>query len=348
MLRLSIYSKLYLLRIETMSQSLGVSNLNFTAIDFEVANMRNRASVCSVGLVEVRDGVIVQEKYTLVNPHDEFDPYCVAVHGITPDQVEGAPSFPEIWGEIRTMIEGRTLVAHNASFDLSVLRFCMETYGLEYPECTYVCSYLLSRRIWPGLPGYKLNQMAAFHHLPGFRHHDALEDARAAAQLLLKCFEASEDAADCGQLAASRGYRIGALFPGGNYETFTSLKGVSKGRKRQASRPDPAAQSSAAVLIPEVQVDAGHIFYRKNIAFTGRLGSLTRLDAMQRVVNCGGICSDAVELKTHYLVVGQKEYLKLQRGEARSSQIQKAERLAGAGLPIRLISEQQFLELLGS
>ncbi|GGA27216.1 exonuclease domain-containing protein [Paenibacillus physcomitrellae] len=332
--------------------------MNYTAIDFEVANMRNRASVCSIGLVEVQDGVIVQEKYSLINPHDAFDPFCVAVHGITPEMVADAPTFLEFWQEIRELIEGRTLVAHNASFDMSVLRYCMEAFGLDYPDCTYVCSYLLSRKIWPGLPGYKLNQMAAFHRLSSFRHHDALEDARVAALLLLKCFETSGGAPDCQGLAESYGYRLGALFPGGSYQTFTSAKTKAAGkgsrtRKGQAGATAPGARSGGArseakpALVPAAEVDGSHIFYRKNIVFTGRLGSLTRLEAMQRVVNCGGRCADAVELQTHYLVVGQKDFVKLQSGEARSSKIQKAERLAGAGLPIRLISEQQFLELLG-
>ncbi len=345
--------------------------------------MRSRASVCSVGLVEVKDGVIVQEKYTLVNPHDRFDPFCVAVHGITPGMVEDAPSFPEVWEDIRSLIEGRTLVAHNASFDMSVLRGCMDAFGFDYPDCTYVCSYLLSRKIWPGLPGYKLNQMAAYHGLSGFRHHDALEDARIAAQLLLKCFEQSAGAADCPGLAEACGYRLGALFPGGTYATFTSAKAASKGSKRKGAAGGAAKAGAAAgaagvnsggnsagnsggnsgadfggnsggtrgrqalTPAPAADADINHALYGKNIVFTGRLGSLTRKEAMQRAAECGGRCGETVELQTHYLVVGQNDFIKLQSGGARSSKIQKADRLAGAGLPVRLISEQQFLALLG-
>ncbi|WP_223068908.1 exonuclease domain-containing protein [Paenibacillus caui] len=312
--------------------------MNYIAIDFEVANMRNRASVCAVGIVEVQDGKITLEKYTLVNPQVAFDPFCVAVHGITPEMVEGAPIFPEVWNELSSLLKGRTLVAHNASFDMSVLRSCLEAQGLDYPDCTYVCSYLLSRKIWPGLPSYKLNHMAAFHGLGAFRHHDALEDARTAAHLLLKCLEAKASE-DCRALAESCGYRLGALLPGGACETFSSLKAVNKGSRRLSAK---------TAITPTVsEFNKAHAFYKKNIVFTGRMDSLTRHEAMQRVVNCGGRCADSVELQTHFLVIGQSDYVKLLNGTKRSSKIQKAEKLAKAGLPIRLLSEQEFMSMLG-
>lgn len=318
--------------------------MNYIGIDFEVANTRNRNSVCSVGLVEVRDGEIVREYYTLINPYDEFDPYCVAVHGITEDMVAKAPGFAEVWRDMAGWLEGRTLVAHNASFDISVLKSCLETHGLDYPECTYVCSYLLSRRIWPGLPGYRLNQMAAFHKLEAFRHHDALEDARVAALLLQKCLEQTATK-ETGDLAAACGYRIGELSPGGVFTGFTSLKSLSKSKGGAKTK---AKTGSSAGLKPTVSdFNKEHAFYRKNIVFTGRLGSLTRLEAMQRVIDCGGSCMESIELKTNYLVIGQRDYLKLMDGAYLSSKVQKAKKLAGAGIPITMLSEQQFIDMLG-
>lgn len=320
--------------------------MNYIGIDFEVANTRSRSSICSVGLTQVQNGEIVREYYTLINPHDEFDPYCVAVHGITEDMVAKAPNFADAWTEMAGWIKGQTLVAHNASFDISVLKSSLEAYGLDYPECTYVCSYLLSRKIWPGLPGYRLNEMAAFHKLEAFRHHDALEDARVAALLLQKCLEHT-GAEDCFSLVQTCGYRIGSLQPGGMFDSFTSLKALSKKTAQAQKARNRGTAGQAVGLVPTVsEFNPDHVFYRKNIVFTGRLSALTRQEAMQRVVDCGGSCGDTVELKTNYLVIGQKDYLKLMDGLDGSTKIRKAKKLALAGIPVTLLSEQQFVEML--
>lgn len=318
--------------------------MNYIALDFETANA-SRGSVCSIGLVEMQGGEIVREYYSLINPHDRFDPYCIAVHGITEAMVWDAPDFAQVWQEISGWLAGHTLVAHNAAFDMSVLAACLDIHQLEYPSCTYVCSYLLSRKIWPGLPGYKLNQMASFHGLSSFRHHDALEDARIAGLLLLKCFERT-GAPDCLALAESCGYRIGAFEPDGSFIRFTSQKALAKDKGRTRSK---TGSSGKPALTPTVtSFDSSHAFYRKNVVFTGRLSAFTRLEAMQRVLDSGGSCGDQVELKTHYLVIGDKDYAKLMNGLGGGSKVAKAEKLVHAGIPIMLISEEQFLTLLGS
>ncbi len=196
--------------------------MDFVAIDFETANSK-RASVCAVGLVDVRGGRIVEEYYTLVNPHDDFDYFCIAVHGITPDQVENSPSFADIWPELRRRIEGRVLVAHNASFDMSVLRRSAEDHNLDMPHIQYMCSCLLARKIWPEMPNHKLNTVARELGLGAFKHHDAIEDARTAAYIFLRCSQTAE-ASDCGGLADRYGYRIGQILQSGEHVTFASAK----------------------------------------------------------------------------------------------------------------------------
>lgn len=97
--------------------------LSFTAIDFETANPK-RASVCAVGVVKVRDGVVVDSLETLVQPppgHESFNPFNVGVHGIQPYDVLGAPTWDVVHGKVAEFIDGDAIVAHNASFDRSVL-----------------------------------------------------------------------------------------------------------------------------------------------------------------------------------------------------------------------------------
>ena len=165
-------------------------NLNFVALDFETANA-DPASVCSVGLVTVENNIITDEYYSLVKPKGMvFDAANIEVNGITPKMVEKAASFAEIWTEVEHRIEGRMVAAHYAAFDIKVLKAVLDAHLIGYPAINYVCSWLVSKAVWPGLPSYRLDLLARRIGF-SFRHHDALEDARACAMLLLRAGEES-------------------------------------------------------------------------------------------------------------------------------------------------------------
>ena len=119
--------------------------IEFTAIDFETAN-GFRGSPCSVGLVKVRDGAIVDEASWLMRPpegHDFFDRRNIRIHGIEADMVAGAPRFGELFPEIGAFIGADLLVAHNAAFDMGVIRSALEVSGLPGPAYDYTCSVVL-------------------------------------------------------------------------------------------------------------------------------------------------------------------------------------------------------------
>ncbi|GGN98372.1 exonuclease domain-containing protein [Saccharibacillus kuerlensis] len=313
--------------------------MDFVAIDFETANAK-RASVCAVGLVDVRDGQIVDEYYTLVNPHDDFDRFCIAVHGITPDQVENSPSFTDIWPELRSRIENRILVAHNASFDMSVLRRSAEEHGLELPHIQYMCSCLMSRKIWPGMPNHKLNTVARELNLGAFKHHDAIEDARTAAKIFLRCSEAG-NASDCSGLAERYGYRVGQILQDGSHVSFSSS--APKGIR---SRKGPSAQTpntKSAPYAPSDSADRNNPLYGKRIVFTGRMSGLKREEAYRRAAELGALCTESVEWKTDYVVIGRSDYAKYAAGGYITGKTQSAARLAAAGSRIRILSEDEFV-----
>src|SRR5690625_3226418 len=139
--------------------------MNFIAVDFETANTWNRSSACAIGIVEVNNGEVVSEFYSLINPNDEFDPYCIDIHGITPDMVENQPTFNEVWNDIKQFFQNRLVVAHNASFDMSVLRYCLNEYNIPFPDFNYACTYLLSKRIYPDLASFRLDFVFDFLNL---------------------------------------------------------------------------------------------------------------------------------------------------------------------------------------
>ncbi|SER39690.1 3'-5' exonuclease [Salipaludibacillus aurantiacus] len=162
--------------------------MNFLAIDFETAS-RQRGSACAIGLVHVVEDEIAEERYSLIRPRDPyFDPFCEKVHGITWEDVKDSPTFEDLWPELSGYFQNNLVIAHNASFDISVLRHALDQYNIAYPAMEYNCTVSIAKKTWPEFYNFKLNTIA--HHLDlQFEHHHALEDARVAARILMKASE---------------------------------------------------------------------------------------------------------------------------------------------------------------
>ena len=159
--------------------------LNFAAIDFETAN-NERSSVCSVGIVIVRDGKIVDKFYSLIKPEPEYYNYwCSQVHGLSLDDTMEAPVFPDVWAQIEPMIEGLPLVAHNKAFDESCLKAVFRVYQMDYPDYEFHCTCSASRKVWPEGP-HNLDIIAARCGYDLENHHHALADAEACAAIALQ------------------------------------------------------------------------------------------------------------------------------------------------------------------
>ena len=157
---------------------------DFAAIDFETAN-EQRCSVCSIGVVVVRGGEVVDSFYSLIHPEpDYYQWFCRQVHGLGPEDTEDAPVFPFVWEKIAPMIEGLPLVAHNARFDEACLREVFRVYQMDYPDYQFFDTLTASRRHFGySLPNHQLQTVAAAcgYHLA--QHHHALADAEACAAI---------------------------------------------------------------------------------------------------------------------------------------------------------------------
>ena len=160
---------------------------DFAAIDFETDNGR-RSSVCSVGVVIVRDGKIVDKFYSLIQPSPNYYTYWTTeVHGLTRNDTDGQPTFPEVWTQIEKRIAGLPLVAHNRPFDESCLKAVFHAYGMPYPNYTFYCTYRASRTILGNkLPNHQLQTVAQYCGYDLENHHHALADAEACAQIAIK------------------------------------------------------------------------------------------------------------------------------------------------------------------
>lgn len=159
--------------------------MDFVAIDFETATSA-WSSACSVAVVKVRAGKIIDSYYTLIRPPKmKFLPQNIKIHGITPEMVEGERDFAHVWQEdLRFWLEKKLVVSHNISFDMGVLRMCLEKAKLPLPTLTCCCTVKLSQKMWPELLNHKLNTMGDFLG-EKFHHHHALEDARICAKIPL-------------------------------------------------------------------------------------------------------------------------------------------------------------------
>ncbi|QHE51216.1 exonuclease domain-containing protein [Pontibacillus sp. HMF3514] len=305
--------------------------MNFVALDFETANS-SRGSVCSIGLVEYENGKLKNEYYRLVKPkRNYFSSFNISIHGITKQDVEDAYEFDELWEkEIHGLLEGKLVVAHNAQFDMSVLRAVLDQYNLPYPMLAYNCTVNISKKIWH-LPQYKLNHVSDYLGI-SLNHHQALDDARASAQILLKAGEQLE-AIDEKDLIDKTGTTNGMMY-GTGYEPARINK------KKPAKKPEAKTFVSATT-----EFNTSHPFYRSSFVFTGKMDEMQRDDAIQQIVDLGGEWHSSVERSTDFVVVGNKSYEKYRNGE-KSSKLERVETLLSQGFPIEIISEAEFLKRL--
>ena len=154
---------------------------DFAAIDFETANSE-RSSVCSVGVVIVRNNEIVDSFYSLINPEPNYYNYwCTKIHGLTNRDTDDAPIFPEVWKQIAPLIEGLPLVAHNSPFDESCLKAVFRVYQMDYPDYKFYDTLSMARRTMKGLENHQLHTVAATCGYQLDNHHHALADAEACA-----------------------------------------------------------------------------------------------------------------------------------------------------------------------
>ena len=162
---------------------------DFAAIDFETAN-NCPSSVCSVGIVIVRNGQITEKIYQLIRPEPEWYSYWnTQIHGITATDTENSKVFSHIWREIEPKIAGLPLVAHNSSFDEGCLRSVFRVYQMDYPDYKFYCTCRASRKMFGKLlPNHQLHTVAAHCGFDLANHHHALADAEACAAIAMKVF----------------------------------------------------------------------------------------------------------------------------------------------------------------
>ena len=158
--------------------------MKVATLDFETANSQ-RHSACALGVTLFDNQQIIETNYWLFKPIGGFDYMNVMIHGITQADVINKPDFAQTWPEIKEYIKDRLLIAHNAAFDMSVLRKTLEAYRLEKPKAVYSCTMRMAKSLWPHHYNHKLNTLCD-HFGFELHHHNAASDALACARIGLE------------------------------------------------------------------------------------------------------------------------------------------------------------------
>lgn len=305
--------------------------MEFIAIHFETAN-RNNNSACSIGLVYVKNNEIVNKRHYFIQPPImEFDKKNVEVHGITQNDVKHSPKFSEVWEDIQHYFMDNIIVAHNAQFDMSVLKCLQIEYDLELPDFEYICSIPISTAACPGI-GTSMKDRAEYLGINMGNHHNALDDATTCANIVTQSVAS-------GKINSFRSFIEENNLP---IRRFSKLKHQSYFGKRK----NRFQNINISDIIPENDVleNQHHPFNKKNFVFTGNLANTDRKDAMQMVVNLGGFFKSGVSRTTDFLIVGIQDK-SLVGDDGISSKERKAFELLSKGFNIEIINEEQFFDL---
>ncbi len=281
--------------------------MEFVALDVETANP-DMASICQIGVAVFAGGQVVDEWKSLVDPEDWFSPFNVDIHGITEDMVVGAPTLPDVATTIRERIDRRVVVSHTP-FDRVSIHQAFAAYNLEPPSAMWLDSARVARRTWPSVSriGYGLANVCDLIGYQ-FAHHDALEDAKAAGQVLLAAIVQTGLTLDEWLIRVER----------------------------------PIDPSVAAPIAREGNHDGP--FFGEVMVFTGAL-RVPRREAADLAASVGCEVAPAVTKRTTMLVVGDQDATKL-AGHDKSSKHRKAEEFMAAGQSIRILRESDFVMLV--
>lgn len=296
-------------------------------IDFETV-CYDRASVVSVGIAFRWEGKVVTHSW-LVKPPEKtkfLDRFFVDIHGITENMVQDAPSFPEVWNEVKNILGEDVLwVAHNAAMELSCLEALFTRYRIKDPVPEIQCTYRLSKSLFPQLANHKLDTVAEACNVPLPHHHDAGCDASACFQV----FEILQKAEDCDKVWQKI------------EQEYQEKYGIRPDRNTTSKEfACQILQNLRNRLAPPDERFAGRLF-----VLSGNFAPLSKEDIGEFIDIYGGAVRSAVSKQTSYLVLGDNFYNQYKQGNPPSCKCKKA-LVYQEDCNIQIISWNQLFDMM--
>ena len=267
--------------------------------------------IIEIGILRVRNNEIVDRYDQLIKPNFDIDGFITALTGITNDMLEGMPSIDSVKTSVLSFIGDDIILGHNTSFDM---RFLNEGFK-EQLSNQYMDTMQFARKLYPELKHHRLSDLTDYLGLHN-NEHRALSDCTSTKEL----YDAVKTR------MAEKNLAIEDLW----------IAGESHGGK---------GIDIKAIKPTEAVIDEDGFFYNRHVVFTGKLEKMLRKDAMQIVVNLGGVLDNSVNKQTNYLILGDNDYNAILKGE-KSSKHKKAEKLKLEGQDIEIIDERTFYDLL--
>nr|WP_318037294.1 exonuclease domain-containing protein [uncultured Faecalibacillus sp.] len=283
---------------------------NYCVLDLETTGLSpNYDSIIEIGIIKVKENKIVDMYNSLINPGFLINEYITSITGITNEMLKGKPKIIDLKKEVLNFIGNDVLVGHNISFDVSFLQKGFnEELKNEYIDTLQFC-----RKLFKELSHHRLTDMSNYLEISR-NEHRSMSDCLCTKELY-----------DCiKEKMKNDGLKIDDIFAKRNYS--------SKNIDIHAIKPD------------NIEIDEDNFFYNKHCVFTGKLEKMIRKDAMQLVVNVGGILDNSVTKKTNYLILGNNDYCSSIK-DGKSSKHKKAEKYKLEGQDIEIIDEDTFYNL---
>lgn len=301
---------------------------SFVALDFETATTAYK-SACSLGIVKVVGKNVITKEYYLIQPPENF--YLqdnINVHGITPDMTATLDTFPAVWDKIKGYFDKSYVIAHNANFDMSVLKATLHHYGIDYPKFYYIDSMTIGGWYLEKGKSKSLESMCECFNINLNSHHNALSDAEAVTEIVLHALDCSKTV-DIGalMLKKDRSQRYRKSFEDINLKTEVKIRGHHTRAKD--------IQNTVAVASDKIDKD----FEGKTFVFTGDVPGFTRSELQAKVVEGGGSVKDAVSKKVDILV---------NSSDVATGKLKRALELQEQGHHIKIITGEQFMQMLES
>lgn len=267
--------------------------------------------VIEIAILKVRGNEIVDKYSQLIKPQYEIDSFITLLTGITNEMVKDMPSIIDVKDEVIQFLGDDIIIGHNTSFDM---RFLNAGFNMSL-ENKYMDTMQFARKVFPELKHHRLSDLTEYLELSSNEHRSL---------------------ADC--ISTKELYDVIKYTMSKRNVGISDLWAIRRGGK---------GIDINSIVPTEVEIDEDNFFYNRHVVFTGKLERMLRKDAMQIIVNLGGILDKNVIKSTNYLILGNNDYNAILKG-GKSSKHKKAEKLKLEGQDIEIIDEFTFYNLLES